>query len=240
MGETTLRRNLWKEDFLENEPPFWPCPACGRETLKPIPRSLSVLEPSGYKHTELSPFEYTFRFKQFFKCSVDECGDIVGVAGDAELVVNSDPTRDEGDDYIYRLFPMAVHRGPPIINLPAETPDSVREELETAFKLFWTDLGSCANKMRISVERALDELGIAAAHTLNLRIKAFETIDPGHAQTFHALREVGNVGSHLGDNTRETVLDAFEVYEDALRNLFGGHRDRIEALKTKIRAVKGK
>jgi hypothetical protein len=44
----------------------------------------------------------------------------------------------------------------------------------------------------------------------------------------------------LGDNTRETVLDAFEVYEDALRNLFGGHRDRIEALKTKIRTAKGK
>ena len=205
-----------------------------------MPKSLSVLEPTGYKHTELSPFEYTFRFNQFFRCSVDECGDIVSVSGDAELVVNSDPTRDDDDDYIYRLFPKTVHRGPPIIDVPAETPDTVRDELEIAFKLFWIDLGSCANKMRISVERAMDELGVAAASTLNLRIKEFEAIDPGHAETFHALREVGNVGSHLGDNTRETILDAFEVYEDALRNLFGGHRERIEGLKTKIRAAKGK
>jgi hypothetical protein len=94
--------------------------------------------------------------------------------------------------------------------------------------------------MRISVERALDELGVAPARYLNDRIKAFEAIDPDHGQTFHALREVGNVGSHQGDNTRETILDAFEVYEDALKNLFGGHRQHIDALKQKIRTAKGK
>ena len=68
----------------------------------------------------------------------------------------------------------------------------------------------------------------------------FKDVDANHAETFHALREVGNVGSHLGSITRETILNAFEIYEDALRNLFGGQKQRIETLKQNIRAAKGK
>ena|SRR3984957_12275757 len=234
-----MRRSLWEESYKDYEPPFWPCPACGRETLQPIPKSLTTIAPSGYEWLELTPIEYIYRFQQFFRCSVKECGDIVSAAGDAQLKDDRQVSGDE-DPYYYMLFPRAIHRGLPIIDVPSQTPVSVGTELEAAFALFWMDLSSCANKMRVSVERALDELGIPAAPTLNNRIKEFEKIDPDHGQTFHALREVGNIGSHQGDNTRETILDAFEVYEDALKNLFGGHRRRIEQLKQKIRAAKGR
>ncbi|MVT66866.1 DUF4145 domain-containing protein [Bradyrhizobium pachyrhizi] len=189
---------------------------------------------------KLAPTELIYRFKQFFQCSIPDCGDVVAISGDARLEANGTGTHLVEHPYVYRLFPGAVHRGLPIVSLPAETPDAVRYEIETAFKLYWVDLGSCANKMRISVERALDELGVAPAHSLNERIKSFEAIEPDHAETFHALREVGNVGSHQGDNSRETVLDAWEVYEDALRDLFGGHKSRINALRAKIRASKGR
>lgn len=53
-------------------------------------------------------------------------------------------------------------------------------------------------------------------------------------------RALDELGSHRGDNTRETILDAWEVYEDALRNLFGGHKTRIDTLKANIRASKAK
>lgn len=234
-----MHRHLWNESYTDSKPPLWPCPACGRETLQPISKSLSVRVPTAYELSDLPDDEYTYRFQQFFQCSVRECGDIVCISGDASLERNPYSMSSE-DAYFYQLSPKAVHRGMPIISLPPETPETVRSELQTAFSLFWQDLGSCANKMRISVERALDELGIVPASTLNERIKSFEAIDPDHGQTFHALREVGNVGSHQGDNTRETILDAWEIYEDALRNLFGGHKDRIDALKKKIRSSRGK
>jgi hypothetical protein len=187
----------------------------------------------------MTPLDYIYRFKQFFQCALKECGDVVCVTGDASLGENPDAASDQ-DRFIYTLFPIHIHRGLPMIDCPIEAPDTVKRDLEAAFTLFWLDLGSCANKLRISVEHALDALGVPTARMLNDRINAFEKIDPDHAQTFHALREVGNVGSHQGNNTRETILDAFEVYEDALRNLFGGHRDRIDDLKKKIRAAKGK
>jgi len=36
------------------------------------------------------------------------------------------------------------------------------------------------------------------------------------------------------------VLDAFEIYQDALKELFGGHKARIETLRKKIIAAKGR
>jgi hypothetical protein len=99
-----------------------------------------------------------------------------------------------------------------MIDCPAEAPETAKRALESACTLFWADLGSCANKLRISVERTLDEVDIPETRNLNERIKAFEKIDPEHGQSFHALRQLGNVGIHQGDNTRETVLDAFEAH----------------------------
>jgi hypothetical protein len=40
---------------------------------------------------------------------------------------------------------------------------------------------------------------------------------------------VGNVGSHKGENERDTILNAFEILQDALAQLFGKHKAHIEA-----------
>jgi len=234
-----MRRHLWNESYSDYHPPLWPCPACGRETLSPIPQSFKVEYPSGFDRVDLSPLDYTYRFTQLFRCSVQECGDVAAIAGTAELRENPEVQNTE-DRYYYRLFPHAVHRGLPIIEIPPETPDSVKNNIELAFSLYWVDFGATANKLRISVERLLDEIEIPKAANLNARIENLQKFDANHVETFHALREVGNVGSHEGDNTRQTILDAFELYEYALRDLFGHHRARLEELRNRIRSRKGK
>lgn len=234
-----MHRALWSPSYLEANPPRWPCPTCGRETLQPDGSTFALRAASGYNFSELTPDEYSYRFTQFFQCSVVECGEVVGVLGTAHLELNQYGTSHD-DAYLCRLYPAAMHHAPPIVQVPPATPDSVRSEIEVSFSLFWIDLGACANRIRISVERILDELGIPGGRPLNDRIRAFEAIDPSHAETFHALREVGNVGSHEGNSSRETVLDAFEIFEDALRNLFGDQKERIDALRKKIRASKGR
>lgn len=56
------------------------------------------------------------------------------------------------------------------------------------------------------------------------------------------MRFVGNVGAHADNLKREALLDAFEIYEDALEELFvkKKHKAKIDALKKKIIAAKGK
>lgn len=175
-------------------------------------------------------------YTQLLECAA--CGDIVSSIGSAELTQDPDPTATH--PYTYKLTPKAFFPAPPLASLVAGVPESVKRELEIAFGLFWVDPGACANKLRVSVEKALDELGITSGRTLFDRIDKLKSVDPKHAESFDALRHVGNVGSHEGNNSRESLLDAFEVYQDAIRNLFGGHRTRIDQLKKKIIASKGR
>ncbi|MBK3663493.1 DUF4145 domain-containing protein [Bradyrhizobium diazoefficiens] len=231
-------RDLWVESYFD-VPPF-PCPHCDRGILQLQKNSLRIVETKPSRDAiasgDMLMEDGIYRYTQLLECAA--CGDVVAVIGRAALV--PDPARVPEQPYTYQLFPMGFYPAPPLISLPSGIPDSLADELRASFGLFWVDLGACANKMRVSVEKALDELAVPEAPTLFRRIDAFKHVDPEHAESFDALRHVGNVGSHEGDNTRETILDAFEVYQDAIRNLFGGHRRHIDLLRKRIIASKGK
>ena len=167
------------------------------------------------------------------------------VSGDTQI---EQVIQEDGDwGYEQLLRPRAMFPGPPIIALPSELPSDVRREAETSFQLF-RDLGASASRLRTSVERVLDHFKIPSTKagggflTLNDRIKEFKKNDPDHGDTFDALRHVGNVGTHLDELKREALLDAYEIYEDALDELFSKqkHKAKIAALKTKLIAAKGK
>jgi hypothetical protein len=139
------------------------------------------------------------------------------------------------------LVPKGIYPAPPIIVVPTATPRAVVTELDAAFALFWVDLSSCANKIRVSLERLLDSLGLPEFPTLAKRIESIQGTDKLQSEVFHALREVGNVGSHGSGVRREVVLTAFEIYEHQLDILFTPSVGlRIETLAKRIRATKGK
>ncbi|WP_082653989.1 DUF4145 domain-containing protein [Bradyrhizobium pachyrhizi] len=142
------------------------------------------------------------------------------------------------DDF---LVPKGIYPAPPIVSVPPATPRPVVVELDAAFALFWVDLSSCANKIRVSLERLLDSLGLPQSPTLAKRIESIQGADKLQSEVFHALREVGNVGSHGSGVRRDVVLSAFEIYEHQLDILFSpGNGLRIESLARRIRATKGK
>ena len=235
-------RELWNEAFPQHDVPAFPSPWCDRGNLTYMPNSLRLEQPGGdalaLQDHLITPLEATWRFSLFLKCAVTKCGNVVSVHGDAQLV-EADDWYDDEDRFHYRLSPGGMHPAPPLATVPIDTPESVENELRIANSLFWVDLGACANRLRISVERILDEFGLPPG-SLHSRIQAFTVADPAHAQTFDALRFVGNVGSHEGAVRRETILDAFEIYQDALAELFGKRTAKIDALKQKIIAARGK
>lgn len=235
-------RDLWSESFPEHEIPAFPCPACDRGNLRYLNKSLRLEEPEGSRiaqqNGDITPLDAIFRFAMFLKCAVGKCGNIVSVHGDAMLQEQHRWEHDE-ERFFHLLTPHGMHPAPPLATIPNETPRSVSDELWVAFSLFWVDHGSCANRLRISVEKVLDELG-APNGTLFERIQAFKASDPDHADTFDALRHVGNVGSHDGAVEPEAILDAFEIYQDALAELFGNRKAKIAAMKQRLIQSKGK
>jgi hypothetical protein len=54
-----------------------------------------------------------------------------------------------------------------------------------------------------------------------------------------ALRVIGNLGSQGTPLTQEALLDAFEIYEDALSDIIGGRNAYLDTIKKKIMARKG-
>ncbi len=226
-----MNRKLWTGSFNPKKPPKYPCPECDGGTLVLVEDTTHIVEPAYSKnehgHDAWDPDWITERFSIMLKCNDEECGEVVTVAGDTSVL----EFYEEGPDgyehsYVTALRPKSIYPAPPLIAVPDNAPDSVLEPLNVAFGLFWIDQGAAAARIRVSLERVLDDKLVPTesinaqgeAHTLDLngRIQLFEKTNPNEGQTFHALRMVGNIGAHGEPVKPETVLDVLELYEDAL------------------------
>ena len=248
-----FNRDLWAGAYDRTAIPRFACPKClsGRLTLED--KSLSMKQPAysinDSQHPDWEPGWDIERFSLRLICDVAQCGESANVLGDTTVAEYFDEELDTWG-LITLLRPRAFFPAPPIIAMPKEVPDSVRAEISRSFELFWVDLSSCANRLRISVEFLLDHFkiprsgidkkGRSTRLDLNARVSLFEKSDPEHAPTLTALRMIGNLGSHGDEVNRTPLLDAFEIYEDALAELCGQRKARIEQLRQKLISSKGK
>lgn len=247
----TFERDLWKDGFSPDSAPEFPCPHCDHGRLLIEKDTLKIIEPeyskSAYSVDGWEPDWMIRNFSMIMQCNIGTCKEAVIFSG----VVDMKMYAGEDDwEFLDELRPRAVFPAPPIIKVDDGTPDSVIILIKQSFSLFWTDLAACGNRLRTSVETVLDELKIprqgtsnkGKSYDLNIsqRIDEFKKINPNQAPTLDALRVVGNVGSHDRELARETVLDAYQIYEDALAEIFGGRTARIDEIRKKILASRGK
>jgi hypothetical protein len=243
-----FERDLWDDRFSMTAVPAFPCPNCAKGTLQYNDKQFWRVEPQhsvdAHKHEDWEPSWVTERFAMFLKCSGPKCGEIVVVSGSTSV----EEVYDEEFGYAMEglLMPESMTPPPPIIQIPVDTPKEVKAELALAFQLFWSDLGASATKIRTSVERLMDHFKIARFKrvggklrpiALYTRIEAFITKNGKvvHKDHLHALRVVGNLGTHSNAATRSDVLEAFQIYEHALGELIGKKSDVIAKLAKKLK-----
>ncbi|MDN2671420.1 DUF4145 domain-containing protein [Janthinobacterium sp. SUN026] len=248
-----FNRDLWAGAYARNAFPKFACPRCANGRLILDEASLAVKEPAysvaANKHPDWEPDWETERFSLRLICDMPECGEVAHVLGDTTVAEYYDEEHNAWG-LVSLLRTRAFFPPPPIIAIPKEVPFLVSTEIDKSFELFWVDLSSSANRLRISVELLLDNFKIPRSKIdksgkstrldLNARISLFEKADPEHAATLTALRMIGNLGSHGGEVNRTPLLDAFEIYEDALAELCGQRKARIEQLRQKLISSKGK
>jgi hypothetical protein len=211
---------LWAESFHADFVPPFPCPACRFGRLEFVPRSLRSKDHALFCSTKL--------FQLLLKCNSADCAAVISVAGRTEIgAVFSDGEHEEF------LRPQSMIPAPRIIDIPDNTPREVRVEIEKSFELFWVDLGSCANRLRISVERIMDHAGIIG-NNLAQRISRYSSGGAAHAKTMTAMRIVGNIGTHEGTIERNVLCDAYHVYEDALADLYGNRSANLDFIRNRI------
>lgn len=245
-------RAMWQRCYRQSELPKFRCPRCERGRMMADLSTLRVKQPE-YSVIECQHQDYEQdwakkRFSVQLKCDETSCGEISFAIGDTFAQQYYDDEYDtEAWETLLRLrgfFP-----APPIIDVPAQVPGEVKVELDKAFELYWLDLNATANRLRVSVELIMDEQGVPhealskkgamSRLDLNGRIAVFGKTHTDHAETLTALRMIGNLGSHKGDVQADAILDAFEVYEDSLAELYGERSVRIKEKKAKLIRTKG-
>lgn len=249
-------KSTWLATFSRTEVPAFPCPRCRKSTLRLDADTLTTEEThyskANQKHEAWDPEWTEERFIAFLRCTATKCGEIVSVSGKISVEPNFDDEED-GWNYEGMLQPKSMYPPPPIISFPADLPGTAALELKLAFQFFWGDYGACATKIRTSVERLMDHFKVAKFRIaknpkkpsapgklrpldLSARIDKFIAATGAvvHKDHLHALRVVGNLGTHNNVLSRTEILEAFEVYEHALEELIGKKSTQIGKLAKRL------
>lgn len=245
-----MNRELWNEHWTHL--PRFECPKCNLGRLKHEGSPL-IQEPT-YSYVEQSDNDWEpewsiLRFTMMLKCDEKPCGEIATVAGDVTIVVYDDYETIE-QHYVNCFKPKFFRPSPHVFTISNKLNDECKNQLVKAFELMWVDAGAATNRIRIFIEKLMDQYQVPTTkisakskmYDLKLadRINELEKSKPGHKEAFDALRWVGNEGSHSGKSTRETLLTCFEVLEDLLADLVDGKKDRLNNWKQLTISNKGK
>jgi hypothetical protein len=230
-------RPIWRRHFVRAEFPPYPCPRCGQGILilddktlfeKRTGNAIGHFRAENYYH----PMEDEGRFVCLLVCSNKICSEPVAMSGTTGQSTYYGPQNET--EYENDYYPESIIPGPPLIDTPKGIPTDVREALDQSFSLFWTDLGSSANKLRVAGERLLTSERIKR-FTINKkrerepmsfasRIQLYAKKHPARKEFLDALRWVGNVGSHGHDISRDDLLTGFELMEEGLRDLYAAKK----------------
>jgi hypothetical protein len=248
-----MKRALWIQPLTEQSWPAWPCPTCANGTLTLVPNSLVKKETANSRQSyEVlgEPDLITYTFSAWLKCNYGNCGEEVVVAGNGKVVIVEKEIADLVDEEIEDIQPGPKYGTiyeplfcwpmPDMFGLPEKCPPEVQAELRAGFRLFWSDQAASAGRVRVSLERLMDQCGIPRRRknckeeyynlTLGRRIEEFSKVEPPAGERLMALKWLGNTGSHQRSVTRDDLLDGFEVLEYSLAELFDQRTARIAEL----------
>lgn len=254
----------WKGPFYKDHLPAWPCPTCRRGALVTVPESLSETQTPGSKvawelHGE--PEMIVCEFSLVMRCSHRSCAQEVRVLGRTSQKEDENYQGGSWADRRWdeRLHPVMIYPAPPIIDLPADCPQEVREQIERAFLVVWHDPSAAGNRLRVAVEALMDQLPIKRvpkqpsgplpkgkrkrkslhARLLEYRGEDRTTLSWTIGERLLAVKWLGNAGSHLQELTIDEVLVAFELLEAVLPQLCGARDKRLTRIAAEINKRSG-
>lgn len=253
-----IHRATWHRLAPKNSIPGLPCPQCTPGKLKVVRDTLAVREPkyvSDWRGKNPDDWEPDFaveRWSATLRCDEPACGEFVNMIGDIE-VVEVDLDLDDGlPSWGYQdvLRIQAVFPVPPLFRISDNVPKPVKKQLELAFRMFWTDTSACVSRLRTAVERLLDDQAVPKERLLTKgknagkmhRMDLHERIDSftngsAHKDQLQGLRNIGNLGTHGGDDVEDDDLfDAVDVLEFVLTGIYD--TKTINAMADKLKGKK--
>lgn len=250
-----IHRQTWHRLTPKNNLPGLPCPHCATGKMKLVKNGLTSLEPkhvSDWRAKNPDDWEFDFateRWSASMRCDETACGEVIHMIGDIEVVETDVDLPEGGSTWAYEdvLRIQAVFPAAPLFRISDNVPKKVKEQLEIAFRMYWTDVSACIGRLRTAVERLLDHQGVPKEKLqkkganagkmrrmdLHERIESF-TSGSAHKDQLQGLRNIGNLGTHGADDVDDNDLfDAIDVLEFVLSGIYDSKTINAKAAKLK-------
>ena len=241
-------REFWLSSFSNKNTPNWTCPKCGTGILRPIQNqfianedSFTILESA--KHPDFPDDYRKFKFTLALRCNNVDCQELVVSCGSGFGVIDYDEELKE-QFYYEKFVPEYFSPALELFTISKKCPEIVASQIRQSFKLFFADQSASATYVRKAVEEILTNKGIPRFAVsrkgyktkilLHDRIVVFEVKKPDIAKRLFALKWLGNEGSHANTITKNDLLDAYEILEWAIDDLYVGYKKLIEKKVLKI------
>lgn len=203
------------------------CSTCHKGVLSVVPDKF-IKEKTAYvkaseKEDYFNGYDYEAKVCYLFMCNNRKCQEpylAVGIEFEDIQFEYDHRSGDSEEVEITTFRPLFFTPTVHIFNLHNSIPKSIANELVKSFSLFFSDLSSAANKIRISVELLMNEFNVPPSHYLDARIKEFEKTHVDIAGKLLATKIIGNSGSHVAEISKDDVIDAYEIMDYVLEELY--------------------
>lgn len=249
-----MDKGIWlKSNFTKNRVPDWTCPHCQKSVLKfdTFKSQETAISRSWHSHEDWEPEYIQYSFTGSLSCP--SCNEFVAFLGDGREEFNHyyDEYREEYVEENHSSFtPKFFYPTLQLFKIPDSCPGEIAKTINESFALYWNDLASCANKIRVSLELLMDEQKVKKTFinkkrkrqrlSLHKRIEAFKNSKPNIAEFLFAIKWIGNTGSHIGKLEKIDILETYEILELSLNKLYNSKEDELKKIAKEINSRKGR
>lgn len=252
-----MNRPLYKTPFYENHAPSWACPNCGKSVLRIKKGTFKFSDTADSMASRNCPeVEYDwikYIYSCLLECSDEQCKGVVANLGEGHLIVDYKKV-ENGEPEVHYLpvfLPKYFQPYLKLFSFPKKVPEDIAKEIEQSFELFFCSPSSASNHIRIALEYLLTYLKVKK-YVVNNKKKRVPLFlhrridllpDDKYSEikgSFFAIKWLGNAGSHsTKEITMDDVMDAYEMFEYALKELFDNQKKQTKAIAKQIIKKKG-
>ena len=229
----------YREPICSGILPVWKCPYCKTGTLH--------LDDDDFRHEETDesktdrddpnwePDWIKYTFTAFLQCT--NCNDQTAVIGEGKSKSYTDQQTGEilvDKEFMPKYFCPTL----PLFELPPETPEKVRTHIHESFSLAWADFSAAGNKLRISIERLIDEISPKSKGNLHQKIENLKEPWNEIKEQLEAIKWLGNNGSHEAKLDEYDTAFAYKVLKIILEKIYDSNED-VEKLVQRVNSAKG-
>lgn len=242
-------RKVFTNSFRKSLIPEWTCPSCEKGILKGKSGSFVSIETRESRSDHINPaWEPEWMVRRYscqFICTNPSCEEMVFNIGKGtiEIEVDFDDTDGYTTEYLDTYTPLFFYPHLNIFKLPPATPRDIKSNVNASFEMFFVNPSAAVNHLRIALEKLLDHLKVKRFETkdnkrypisLHRRIHLVPNRVADLKELLLAVKWLGNEGSHDGGVTKDSVMDAYDIFESILSEIFGRNTKEIRKLAKKI------